>query len=183
MIVVEGPDGSGKDTLIAALGHHSFKLKALRGGTGGVTGFGVNGGIADGQAGWGENQPALLAYTHQLLKARNTQIAFNRFHLSEVVYGPILRDKQELNEGDLYALDSLLRTLDAHVILCLPPFDVTMANVRQPGRERPAYQTDEFLSTAYESWCRVARWAHIVYDFTLDPTAEAVKALVNSTRI
>jgi thymidylate kinase len=174
MIIVEGPDGSGKDTLIANLGYESKKLKALRGGVGGTVNYTAGNGIGDGLAGWGGDHPALLAYTHQVMKARGTKTAFNRFHLSEVVYGPILRGKQELSPADLRFLDGLLRTLDATVILCLPPFEVTLANVRKPGRERPAYQTDEFLSRAYVEFDMLKKWATIVYDFTRDPVPQLI---------
>lgn len=179
MIIVDGPDGSGKDTLIANLGFHAYKLKALRGGVGGVKMMAAEGGVDDGVAGWGGDDPALLCYVNQVMKRRGDHmLAFNRFHLSEVVYGPILRGTDELSTRDLDALDSLLRAMDVHVILCLPPFDVTLEQVKRPGRERPAYQTEEFLLHAYNGFHSVQRYATVVYNFTEDPTAASVKRLL-----
>jgi hypothetical protein len=178
MVIVEGPDGSGKDTLIAAIGHRSFKLKALRGGVGGVSTYEAGNGLGDGTAGWAGTDPALLAYSRKITQARGTNIAFNRFHLSEYVYGPLLRDRQELRPADLLFMRSFLYSYNVPVILCLPSFAQTMRNVSLPGRERPAYQTDDFLAEAYDRFADLREFATVVYDFTLDPTAETVKSLL-----
>jgi thymidylate kinase len=95
MIIVEGPDGSGKTTTIQRLGYERRQLKALRQGIGSE---GAN------PKGWGGDDPALLAYTKKVREAQQdemanppgsdaygTLIAFDRFHLSEAAYAPILR--------------------------------------------------------------------------------------------
>lgn len=165
MIIVEGPDGSGKSTLITNLGLEAKRLKSIRGGVGG-TRFNGEG---DGVAGWGGNDPALMAYCRKVLGfGPQAPIAFDRFHLSEVVYGPILRNKQELTEGDLALLAQFLREQRVQVVMCLPPFAVTLANVNQESRERPAYQTEGFLHQAYTEFARLAPHATIMYDYTRD---------------
>lgn len=163
MIIVDGPDGSGKSTLIENLGYERRRLKSLRGGTGGV----LPDGTGDGTAGWGGNDPALLCYARKV--AEGGRVAFDRFHLSEIVYGPILRGCQELRDVDLGLLHKFLVERGVQVVMCLPPFDVTMRNVKQNGRERPHYQTDEFLQRAYAEFMRLTPWATVVYDFTRDP--------------
>lgn len=178
MIIVEGPDGSGKSTLIKNLGLEAKRLKSIRGGIGG-TKFDGSG---DGQAGWGGIEPALVAYTRKVMEAKAAEaaynsnnwvsekvIAFDRFHLSEHVYGPILRGKQEMNDPDLQWLSAFLREERVKVVMCLPTFVVTLANVTQNGRERPAYQTEAFLHQAWKEFERLAPWASVVYDYTRDP--------------
>ncbi len=165
MIIVEGPDGSGKSTLITNLGLERKRLKSIRGGVGGTR---FNG-TGDGVAGWGGDDPALKAYCAKVLGfGPAAPIAFDRFHLSEVVYGPILRHVQEISDGDLEFLAAFLRDRHVKVVMCMPPFAVTLANVNGEGRERPSYQTEGFLHQAYKAFERLAPWATIVYDYTRD---------------
>lgn len=173
MVIVEGPDGSGKSTLISKLGYERRRLRALRAGRG-----------ADGanKEGWGNNLPALQAYDQQIQSALaeeqfnppgsdayGTRIAFDRFHLSEVVYGPMLRGHQEIDLETLVALNHVIRMAQVPVILCLPPLERTIENVYQEDRHVPSYQTRQFLVDAYHAFERLTPWATIVYDFTRDP--------------
>jgi thymidylate kinase len=165
MIIIEGCDGSGKSTLIANLGYEGLKLKSLRGGVGGTQ----QNGLGDGDTGWAGIGPALLAYHKKIKEIGSRRIACDRFHLSEIVYGPLLRHRQELDAQDLSLLNAFLHQRQIPVVMCLPPFEVTLANVARAGRERPAYQTDEFLHQAYEAFVRLTPWATVIYDFTCDP--------------
>lgn len=175
MIIVEGPDGSGKSTFIEALGLTASKVRALRGGQGGTN--------ADGQcdvtaSGWGGDQEATVAYARGLhARMDQEQAAYDRYHLSEVVYGPMLRDKSGIDGNELRVLRRLLYARGIPTVVCLPPFAVTRKNVETPGRERPAFQTPEFLWTAYQRWSTVAFAGQdanvIVYDYRQEPDARA----------
>jgi hypothetical protein len=167
VIIVDGPDGSGKSTVIQNLGHTAVHLKALRDGAGGRTPEG----IGDGRKGWGGSLPAVQAYKAQLT-TRPPLTGFDRFHLSEVVYGPILRGTQELHDAELTELTQFIHDQQIVVILCLPPFTTTVANIKQHGRERPGYQTLTFLANAYRAFQRLTPWATIVYDYTCDQLPE-----------
>lgn len=170
MIVVEGPDGSGKTTLIKALGYTSRHLKSLRGSLGGTT-----------KEGWAAPcETTLMAYRRMVAGARRAetrpvqeppgpeQIAFDRFHLSEHVYGPLLRGRQDVSEDTLITVGRMLHEQKVPLILCLPSFEETLINVQEQGRERPSYQTEEFLAQAYEGFRRLAMCATVVYDYTID---------------
>lgn len=172
MIIVEGPDGAGKSTLIKNLGFERIRLKSIRGGVGGV----LVDGKGDGLYGWGGTDHAVLAYSKQIVKAEGRNVAFDRFHLSEIVYGPLLRPEQrpELEIHDLLNLNHHIRVKHIPVILCLPPFQTTLQNVTKDGRERPTYQTEGFLHAAYVEFQRLAPWATIVYDFTRDALPQIV---------
>lgn len=172
--IIEGPDGSGKTQLIAALRAQypdlvSKRCKSIRGGTGGTRFDGTG----DGAAGWGSEAPAIVTYTRTLHDAMEgpSPFAFDRFHISEAVYGPILRHRQELPESEQLMLNSYIRQHDIQVVMCLPPFAVTLGNVRQNGRERPAYQTEGFLHQAYREFERLTPLATIVWDYTRDPVS------------
>jgi len=163
MIIVEGPDGSGKTELIKRLGFERRSLKSVTGGVGGTT-----------EQGWANGDPPLMAYVKKIITADTeeqaglTKIAYDRFHLSEMVYGPILRGKQTLDEGMLRMLNDYLRGRHVPVILCLPTFETTLANVTREGRERPGYQTPEFLQQAYDEFTKTAPWATVVFDYEKD---------------
>lgn len=167
MIIVEGPDGSGKSTLIKALNYQATRLKALRGGVGGTK----SNGTGDGIVGWGGLEQAVGAYTDKVMEMNEQpgKHAFDRFHLSEAVYGPLLRQKQELPPTSLLDLSRFLRHHHVPVVLCLPPFEVTLANVTREGREKPPYQTEGFLHMAYKAFEFLQPWATIVFDYTKDP--------------
>lgn len=161
MIILEGPDGSGKSTTIERLGFERMALKAVHGGLGGDT-----------RHGWGGGMPTLACYAR---KVRDVQlmaghkVGIDRFHLSEHVYGPLLRHQQLIDDQTMLILTHMLRDKQIPVIMCLPPFEVTLDIVQREGRTRPAYQTEDFLKRAYEGFQKLVPYATIVYDFTKDP--------------
>lgn len=174
MIIVDGPDGSGKTTVIEKLGYERKVLRSLRDGVG-----------ATNNKGWARpGEPVVEAYRRQLTlalateKATGARIAFDRFHLSEYVYGPILRNEQLITAGVLIEINKMLRDLKVPVILCLPPFKVTLANVGLPGRERPAFQTEGFLHMAHQGFYRASPWATTVFDYTREPLPTVAGAAV-----
>lgn len=178
MTIVEGPDGAGKSTLIEKLGGFAVHLKSLRGGLGGRD---------DLPDGWASHQRDTLAAYCEWFdwvgkvgpSITNKPIIFDRFHLSEWVYGPILRNTQLITPEVLKGVTNKLMAHSAPVIVCLPPWETTYRNVTQPGRERPAYQTDAFLLRSYDRWTRLVaafnkveskskkKWLY-VWDYTKD---------------
>ena len=143
MIILEGPDGSGKTTVIERLGYERRAFKALRGGVG-----------ESERGNWGAQDPAPIAYARQILAA-HPRVAFDRFHLSETIYGPILRQGSGISDEEVVVLERLLKARGVTTILCLPPAVDTLRNVVKEGRERPAYQTLGFLRKSYLAWERL----------------------------
>lgn len=173
-LIVEGPDGAGKSTLIEKLGLKRLHLKSLRGGVGGTT-----------QEGWGGQDEAPLAYVKQLVAAPEGT-AFDRFYLSEMVYGPLLRGAAGITPEEAKLVERVTRARGIATVVCLPPFRRTVSNVMQEGRERPTYQTPTFLREAYVRWCQMATHtgAHqpheryfTHFNYTTDDTMDAVTML------
>lgn len=167
-LIIEGCDGSGKTTLINNLGlPHRVHLKAMRGGVGGST-----------AAGWGGQDEAPTAYAKQILGAPEGT-AFDRFYLSELVYGPLLRGTSDVTTEETILVDRVLRAQVVQTILCVPPFTTTLRNVQQEGRERPSYQTLPFLRSAFAGFLSLAEAHRVVrYNYLQDlvPLRENLEA-------
>lgn len=158
-LIVEGPDGGGKTTVIEKLRLTRRHLKSLRGGVGGTT-----------AEGWGGADLAPVAYIRQLIEAPDGT-AFDRFFLSELVYGPLLRGRAAIRETDADVVRQVAQVMGIYTVLCLPSFEMTIRNVMKPGRDRPSYQTRDWLKQAYRRWETVAlnrRSDVIVFNFEID---------------
>lgn len=167
-LIVEGPDGAGKSTVIEKLGLTRRHLKSLRGGVGGTT-----------PAGWcGDDHPA-VAYIKQLINAPDGT-AFDRFYMSEQVYGPILRQGSAISTGAVQIVQDIERLMRIPTVVCLPSFETTFRNVTQPGRERPVYQTVDFLRTAYDRWVEAVSQRHDCIVFNYE--AEDIRTLIINVR-
>lgn len=124
--IIEGPDGAGKTTLArCAVGrayHHEGPPPP--------------------------DVPALLHYGRRFAEAK-TSTVFDRFHVGELVYGPLLRGKSRMSGYDVVLMNRLIRATGSDVVLCLPPYDVC----RKGTCERRELITDEgTMRAAYDSW-------------------------------
>ena len=117
IIIVEGPDGAGKTTLIRELSARYNIPIAPRVVSKEAEGLGGNG-----KAWVEENLAQGFQYT-----------LFDRHRLiSEFIYGPVLRTEQEPGFTDMWwVYKSLQRfySLGPLVIYCLPPLELVRANV------------------------------------------------------
>lgn len=143
-LIVDGPDGGGKSTVIERLGLERMHLKSLRGGVGGTT-----------LEGWAGADDAPVAYARKMIEAP-PGTAFDRFYLSELLYGPMLRGASAVTDEEVVLVQRVERALGIHTVICLPSYGRTLQNVMQDGRERPVYQTPAFLRGAYEGWVAMA---------------------------
>lgn len=116
MIVVEGPDGAGKTTLIKSLQEELQIPVAPRVVTKGT-----------------EAMVNLKDWVNNNLDEGFQPTIFDRYRLiSEPIYGPILRNRQEPGFDRLEWLAPRLRRfydLSPIIIYCLPPLEVVKANL------------------------------------------------------
>lgn len=117
MIVVEGPDGAGKTTLINQLTE--------------LTGLSVAPRVVSKDA---EAMVDLVKWTEVNVSTGFQKVIFDRHRLiSEPIYGPILRDKPQPGFSDPQWFYHQLRAfyeLDPIIIYCLPPYKTVYDNVK-----------------------------------------------------
>lgn len=137
MLVVEGPDGAGKTTLIT-------KLQA-------ELGWEVSARVVSQQA---EPMVDLQAWVDENLSKGFHHAIFDRHRLiSEPIYGPIIRGTNAPGFDEIEWLAPRLFTFFRHVrpiiIYCLPPFKVVKRNVESDLHNRTIAPHIEAIYGAY----------------------------------
>jgi hypothetical protein len=152
IIILEGPDGSGKTTLARQLCKEHHLLYRHEG----PPPAGID---------------PLYHYGRILDAARDTGGVFDRFALGERVYGPILRGRDGLGPSGWRVFRRLLWASGAHTILCLPDYATCYANWSDGSRRELIPEEDRFRAT-YDAWHEVLSMQNssvdLVYDYTRD---------------
>lgn len=150
MIIVEGPDGAGKTTLCKKLSE-DFVLPVM-----------------DWEQEWGltrdemKKDPTLRYY-------RSLQIEFgaapyhsaglghpfihDRFYFSSLVYGPLMEGSNQMSDEDRKTIARVLIALACPVILCLPPKEEVVKNVRGEGHQMEGVA--EIIEDVYDLYSKV----------------------------
>jgi hypothetical protein len=123
-IILEGPDGAGKSTLAKAfadVGYH-------------IVPFGVPPKAAQ------RSEESIFHFffdrVYEWQTAHDHPVVFDRFHLSDRIYGPLMRGGTPMTPRAEALIERYLEAIDAQVILCLPPRRTAFANWRaRPGQE------------------------------------------------
>lgn len=178
MIIVEGPDGAGKTTLIRELSAAFDIPIAPR----------VVSKDAEGLGGVGKQ------WVEDNLAQGFQYTLFDRHRLiSEFIYGPVLRVEQEPGFTDLaWAAESLrkFRAIGPIVIYCLPHLEVVRANVKHDDDNTAVA---EFIEPIYAGYVHrismdiAAGFNPIVWDYTSDgkevnPLATFIPAMEYANR-
>jgi hypothetical protein len=157
MIIVEGPDGSGKTTLIKnILDAYPDLTVAPR-----VVSKETND-LVDLQQWVDQNLAEGFQYT-----------LFDRYRLiSEFIYGPVLRKEQRAGfTSPAWVHGSLRRfyQLKPIIIYCLPPLSVVKMNIAGDETNRAVWDHVEQLYTAYlqRASLDVIHAGAVVYDYTV----------------
>lgn len=174
LIIVEGPDGAGKSTLIQGLGREWR-----------ATHFGPY----PGEAKIFHHYLNALA---KVAKARQPQV-FDRSWFSEHVYGQVLRKHDRLGYVRSRMLERVALGLNGVIILCLPAWEVVLKNFeRTRATQLPQRLTDLGKIHAWYRWQLKTRVANpyaglgvVVHDYTADDplvTLQRALALSEQTR-
>lgn len=148
MLIVEGPDGAGKTTLIEALQKEYDLPVAPR--------------VVSKDA---EAMVDLRHWVDQNLDKGFQRTIFDRHRLiSEPIYGPVLRKKQEDGFDDLEWLAPRMKefySLKPVIIYCLPDLETVRANIKDDDDNRVVQDHIDAIYAAY-----VARAS---IDYSLSP--------------
>lgn len=169
MIIVEGPDGGGKSTLIKRINRRFGIPVATRSST-------SLGGPVDDLCGWVDND--LLNWGSKPIHI------YDRYPLiSEPIYGSIIRGgyHEKMTQGWMRARLNTFRSMSV-VIWCLPPMDVVCKNVDDTP------QMDGVKSGITTIWHLYANMTHLwtgpgmTYDYSTNNPAPQDTHLVNLLR-
>lgn len=155
MIIVEGPDGAGKTTLIEKLSGElnlSIAMKVVDHNTNATT--------------------DLVKWVDHNLDQGLTPTLYDRHRLiSEPIYGPVIRGALEKGFDDfawLHTRQIQFRELKPLVIWCLPPLDVVMHNIAGDEMNEAVAAHIQLIYWLY--WNEAAKWKSMSmrWDYTVD---------------
>ncbi len=162
IVILEGPDGAGKTSLaqeIAAIIdaeiHHE---------------------------GPPQTEELLQHYATLLDDAFRTQedVVFDRLHLGEAVYGPLMRGRSRIDELGMELLVKQIKTVGAVTVYCWPPFDRAFYNWK--ARHKTEYVPDENIyRRVYDAYHTLMQLypPDFFWDYTKDSEPDLLQKIFN----
>lgn len=148
-VLLEGPDGSGKTRLAEALLEEPGARR-------------VHMSIPD--------ERPIDYWWKRFAEVDTTDgtLVIDRLHWSEDVYGPLFRGGADLTQAEREGLEDWLVEHQCVVVLCLPPYEVAMANVAKAEGDKHHEPIQAMLvwfeySEPWETTLPV-----VAYDYTVD---------------
>jgi thymidylate kinase len=163
MIILEGPDNSGKSTLATAL----------------VNQFGSSISLSDHTRAVGEERDRLMvgvpgrvygALQHGVAGQGTVQL-HDRLFFSELVYGRILRGQVCFNWTQQQHICRVLTAIQPPIIFCLPPIEKCLSNLHGRHQLEGVTENAELIYHAYDAMKALAKPPITVYDWTRGPAA------------
>jgi hypothetical protein len=149
-VVLEGADCTGKTTLA----HHLFETY----------------GFAYHHEGVPPGTGSLLNYYAELL-TRDVPTVFDRLHLGELVYGPIMRGRSRLSEAELRLLDQLVAATGSVVVICAPSRELVVERWRT-AHASEYVTSEEKIRAIYDGYLELR--SHCTY---IDPAPRGFPGL------
>lgn len=126
IVVLEGPDGTGKTVLAREFEKRGFKY------------------MHNGPPAPGTNMFAF--YTQQILEARGADTVFDRLHLGELVYGTVVRKDPKLNIEQIRLLNRLLNSIACFTVFCLTDIEAMRASYEARHAREYVTKFDQLVS-------------------------------------
>lgn len=163
LVLVEGPDGAGKTTLISQIVKSMFHDS-----------------VFVGSCGVPEESP-MKEYLHKAIEGwydRKDVVIFDRFHIGEQVYGPIMRGKNGLGSLKRNVLEGFLAELfDPVIVLARPPFEACR-EVWSERREDEYVPDEDRMLRVWEAFGDIkTNLAIVAYDRTCDNVDRLMRRL------
>jgi hypothetical protein len=159
VIIVEGPDGAGKSTLVSQLCEH-FDLKQGERGT------------TDRSRLYEVTVPDTFNALCQAVEGRQPAKIWDRLYYSELVYADLVGRPVEFNAAQQVHIQTMIEALRCPIILCMPPLGVIRANVANEARSQMK-GVRENIDQIYDRYLDLFQGQHlpdhtILYDYTYD---------------
>ena len=161
IVILEGPDGGGKSCLAAQL-HDVYGYRIVKTGP---------------PPPYGDVTTAyLLALTDALDRPYCT--VFDRLHLGEAIYGPLLRGDDKMTIDGLKVLERVIRLIGARLIIVCPPWDTLAARWRAKD---DLLKTEDALRQVRDAYLgHAARLGLKPYDWTAADAEERLKEMIDA---
>jgi GTPase SAR1 family protein len=168
-VIIEGPDGSGKTTLIKRITEQYPALVHERAST-------SEGGPVDNLVEWIESDFDKLEWPS------NTAYLYDRHPMiSEPIYGPLLRNKMPDGFNDRLWRNDVFMSLDANavVVWCRPPITTVVNNImKESTPQMPGVRaTIGAIYAAYYTASLMYAGPADVFDYTVDDTDTVAAAI------
>lgn len=170
MIIIEGPDGSGKTTLVGKISKQFPQL---------VMDHRLD---RDDKREEAHRVNTVRARTYTAL-ARAVQGGrpnmYDRLFYSEIVYGNLLRGGSRFSDEECWYINRVLEALQPPVVLCLPPLEVVKNNVLK-SQDKQMHGVLDNIGSIYATYTGIVGQARsiIVYDYTKhDPELSVIPVI------
>jgi len=164
VIIVEGPDGAGKSTLVAQI-RERFGI-----------GEGVRG-TSDRSLLYTVTVPDTFKALEGMITGDERPVVWDRLFYSEFVYHPLTGRHCQFSEGQRQHINEILMVVRPPIILCMPPTDVVYKNA---GKDEQMDGVMDNLSRIYIAYNAMFRWmpAHtVIYDYTMEDNTRVMQII------
>ena len=145
MIIVEGPDGAGKSTLVEQLIKKFPVVEGTRG-------------VEDRDKLWEVTKSDTYRAISEAFTDGLAPRVWDRLFWSEFAYYSITPRDIQFNEQDIATIPQTFKAMKAPVIFCMPPFAQVEANVNKVHQMRGVKTHIEDIYTTYENMLRDERY-------------------------
>lgn len=159
MIIIEGPDGAGKTTLVNQL-YYMFDDELRVG----------ERGTKDRDFLWKVTVPDTMKAMAQYALSQGPVTIWDRLFYSELVYAPLGMPPREVefNASQQNHIERFIEVADFPVIFCMPPWDVVEYNIKQEHQMPGVVEHGKDIYHAYQVLLQRVPDRTILYDFTYE---------------
>lgn len=152
MIIVEGPDGAGKSTLVESLSKE-FALEV------------GERGVADRSKLYTVTRQDTYTALSEAVKGNELPQIWDRLFFSELVYAPMAERKPEFSEEESITIKRVMQALGIPIIVCLPPFKVVEKNIEDTEQMSGVHKNIGAIWQHYTGLFTSMPWV-MWYDYT-----------------